>query len=207
MRVYLSGPMTSRPDWNRPAFAYVAEGLSAQGDTIINPHDLHPEPPPWHPGAGADPGFRESWAQYLREDIAQLVRCDEVVALPGWREDSDGARIEVAVAHLLGIRVVTWPEDKTLPCDHETAMLGVEALLVVADIIGANSASHGGHVEWKSRTPQYHAHKVAGHAVTAAAQLAGEKPVGGGEGAADHLQRCLVRSTLALARMDALERG
>ena len=204
MRIYLAGPMTSRPDWNRPAFRTVATTLDSLGAIVINPHDLHPEPPPWHPNVRQDPGFAAMWRRYLREDLAQLLRCDLVIALPGWREESDGARLEVTVAHLLGIQVQTWPDRRRLFSDDETSRLAVRAALVLFDIVGANSHSHGGHVEWHSRTPPYHAHKVAGHAVTAAAQLAGEKPVEQGEGAKAHLERCLVRSTMALARLDAL---
>jgi hypothetical protein len=192
--------MTSKPDWNRAGFAFVARELAAQGETVINPHDLHPEPPPWTPGADKAPGFADLWKSCLREDVGQLVRCDRVVALPGWRA-SPGARVEVMVAHLLGIKVETWPDGKRLACDAETARLCVRAALAISDIVGSNSASHGGHLEWRARTPQYHTHKVAGHAVTAAAQLAGEKGRTDGEGAADHIERCLVRSAMALARI------
>lgn len=203
-RIYLCGPMTSRPDWNRAGFAFVAKKLAAEGETVINPHDLHPEPPPWTPAAGKAPGFGALWAAYLREDIGQLVRCEEVIALPGWRE-SPGARLEVSIAHLLDIPVSTWPDGKPLACDPETARLCVIGVLTVCDIVGTNSERHGGHTEWQSRTPQYHAHKVAGHAVTAAAQLAGELGRRDGEGARDHMERCLVRSIMALARMRSLD--
>lgn len=42
MRIYLSGPMTSLPDSNIPAFDAAAKRLREQGHFVINPHDLTP---------------------------------------------------------------------------------------------------------------------------------------------------------------------
>jgi len=41
----------------------------------------------------------------MRMALAQLVTCDCVALLDGWR-DSRGARIEARVAHDIGLRVV-----------------------------------------------------------------------------------------------------
>jgi len=87
MRVYISGPMTGYPDYNRPAFQNAARNLRLAGHDPIDP-SRHPEQP--------------SWADYMRLDLADLVEADAVALLPGW-EASRGARLEVDVAHALGI--------------------------------------------------------------------------------------------------------
>ena len=40
MRVYCSGPMTGKPDLNRPAFDAAEKRLTAQGHFVINPHRI-----------------------------------------------------------------------------------------------------------------------------------------------------------------------
>lgn len=90
-RIYLSGPMTGLPAFNKPAFKAAAEALRDQGHDVVNPADFD------LPGA--------TWAEYMRQDIAALVTCDAIYLLPGW-EHSKGARLEQHIADQLGMRVV-----------------------------------------------------------------------------------------------------
>lgn len=92
MRVYISGPITGHDDGNRAAFAKAAAEIVERGHVAVNPHNLP------HKHAG-------QWLDYMREDIAAMLTCDAVLALPGW-EASRGAKIEIQLAVDLGLRVV-----------------------------------------------------------------------------------------------------
>ncbi len=91
--VYLSGPMTGLPDFNRPAFHAAAAALREQGHVVINPAEV-------------DLGPDATWADYMRVHLAEIARrVTQVFVLPGW-ESSRGAQLEVHVARALGLPVV-----------------------------------------------------------------------------------------------------
>lgn len=94
-RIYVSGPMTGLPDLNFPAFYAEAARLEAMGYEVVNPASLNP------PDA--------TWSDCMRTDIAALMTCDALVLLPGWA-DSNGAMVELQLAHRLGMRVLTTAE-------------------------------------------------------------------------------------------------
>lgn len=52
-------------------------------------------------------GRKHSWQCYLRHDLEQLVMCNEVVMLEGWRE-SPGATVEYQVACMLRLEISFW---------------------------------------------------------------------------------------------------
>lgn len=89
--IYLAGPMTGLPEFNYPAFGAAADNLRARGHTVMNPAD-NPIPP-----CG-------SWEGYMRNAIAQVVKADTMVLLPGWAE-SRGAVVEYELARTLKIEV------------------------------------------------------------------------------------------------------
>jgi len=91
-RIYLSGPMTGLPDLNFPAFAAEAARLRAAGWDVVNPAEI----------AQAS---QADWHACMRNDIAELVRCDSIALLPGWM-NSQGAMLELQIAHRLGLKVV-----------------------------------------------------------------------------------------------------
>ncbi len=98
-KIYLSGPMTGLPDFNRAAFADAAFKLRELGFEVINPHQL-PEPV-----LTQDADY--NWRQYLARDIEMLIRdnsIDGVVVLPGW-ENSRGSVLVLHVAQYLGMKV------------------------------------------------------------------------------------------------------
>lgn len=122
-RIYVSGPMTGLPDLNFPAFHAEAARLRALGYEVVNPAELNP--------AGA------SWADCMRTDIAALMTCDALVLLPGWA-DSNGAMVELQLAHRLGMRVLTTaeipapaapPVARTVEVDAEALRTVLHALL------------------------------------------------------------------------------
>ena len=98
---YISGPMTGLPNWNRGAFYALAEVLRRRGLETINPAELNPVGRPW-------------WACMV-VCLWALRLADEVRLLPGWHQ-SRGARLEVAAAVVLGLRIippvlpVAWPD-------------------------------------------------------------------------------------------------
>jgi Domain of unknown function (DUF4406) len=91
---YIAGPMTSvgPPTWNYPAFIKMADRLRAHDRKVISPHELH------------EPDSNVKWDWYLRRDLAQLVKCNGIIMLPGWGH-SRGATLEHHVAKALEMTV------------------------------------------------------------------------------------------------------
>lgn len=94
MKVYLSGPMTGRPDCNREAFKQGAAALKELFYEVVVPHDVTE-------GLPSD----ATWADYMREDIKAMMDCEAIVMLPEW-ETSKGARVELSLAFDLGMPVL-----------------------------------------------------------------------------------------------------
>lgn len=86
--VYISGPITGKPELNRPAFARAAESFTAKGFQVVNPFDVCPNP--------------ASWEEAMRADVRALMLCTHIALLPGWQQ-SRGAVIEARLAADLGI--------------------------------------------------------------------------------------------------------
>ena len=92
-RIYISGPMTGKPDLNFPAFNAEALRLRSLGYEVANPVELNPDP-------------AALWHDCMKNDIKALLDCDALALLPGW-EDSHGAHLELHIAHRVGIKVLT----------------------------------------------------------------------------------------------------
>lgn len=88
-KVYIAGPMTGYEQNNYPAFFEAAELLKQTGLEPINP--------------AANPKC-DSWQDYMKHSLKQVVDADMVVTLDGW-ESSRGASLEVFIATQLGIPV------------------------------------------------------------------------------------------------------
>ncbi|TKI08639.1 DUF4406 domain-containing protein [Martelella alba] len=74
--VFISGPMTGHPDYNRPAFNHIADGLRKHhGYIVLNPAIL-PDGLEHH--------------HYLKISLAMLEQADAIYLLNGW-EHSKGA--------------------------------------------------------------------------------------------------------------------
>lgn len=93
MRLYLAGPMTGMPDHDHQAFRVVAGRLRAEGHDVICPAD------------DFDGDRSLPWQTYLGEAVRQVTTADAVAVLPDWSR-SKGARLEVRVAHALGLPVI-----------------------------------------------------------------------------------------------------
>lgn len=91
-RVYLAGPMTGLPDFNYPAFNAEAARLRALGYHVENPAE-NQKPVP------------ETWENYLRAALRQMLTCDAVLLLPGF-QSSRGAMLEMNTAHALSMPIL-----------------------------------------------------------------------------------------------------
>lgn len=80
------------PEHNFPAFNAEAARLRGLGYDVVNPVDINP-----------DPGV--TWHQCLRNDLQALLTCDTLALLDGWMI-SQGAHLELHVAHRVGMRIV-----------------------------------------------------------------------------------------------------
>lgn len=90
MKVYIAGPMTGLPHFNRPAFQQAAINLSFEKHVPLNPAIL-PD------------GLTE--ADYMAVGLTMLQRADAIYLLTGW-QNSAGARAEHALAMKLGLEVI-----------------------------------------------------------------------------------------------------
>ena len=89
MKIYIAGPMTGLPDYNRPAFHATADKLRGLGHEPLNPADL-------------DLGGRARWQDDMRATTRLLTQADAVCILPGW-EKSRGACVELDWAAGVGL--------------------------------------------------------------------------------------------------------
>jgi len=90
-RIYIAGPMTGLPAFNKPAFAAAAARLRSLGLEAINPGELHPH-------------THLPWTFYMRSALQALLTCDSIFMLRGWT-NSRGAKLEWQLAHALGLTV------------------------------------------------------------------------------------------------------
>lgn len=93
-QIYIAGPMSGLPEFNRPTFMQVAKLLRERGHFVMNPAE-NPAP-----ASG-------SWDDWMRLAIGQLIQCEAVAVLPNW-EASNGASLEVTIAHRLRMPVLPW---------------------------------------------------------------------------------------------------
>lgn len=112
MRIYVAGPMQGYPDFNFPAFHYVAAFYRSNGHEVFSPADKDIE----KHGAEAlksatgklddikNSGF--SLREALAADTEYIcLHADTIVMLPGW-ENSKGAQAEWALARALGHKFI-----------------------------------------------------------------------------------------------------
>lgn len=100
MRAYICGPITGKPDLNRPAFYGAAKLLASLGHVPVNPFDVCGEQTDWH--------------ACMKADIKALVDCDGILLLPGYKF-SKGATLELTIATGLGIHVFELQGDAMVP--------------------------------------------------------------------------------------------
>lgn len=92
MKVYVSGPMTGIEGFNHAAFNAKAAELRSYGYEVLNPAE--------NDGGSQD----KDRAFYIRLDLANVLKADAILVLPGWKQ-SQGARLEVEAARQLGLPI------------------------------------------------------------------------------------------------------
>lgn len=94
MRIaYIAGPMTGQPEFNRPAF-FAAEGKLLQlGYIVLNP------------ARNFGGNVTLPYSVYLRAGIEDLFHATTLALLDG-SEESQGARIEKAIAEALSLEII-----------------------------------------------------------------------------------------------------
>lgn len=91
MKIYIAGPMTGLPHFNRPAFNEAAHLLDSQGHTVLNPATL-PD------------GLSEK--EYMDICLSMLRCADAIYLLDEWKI-SAGAHVEHALAEKLGLVIIS----------------------------------------------------------------------------------------------------
>ena len=110
--LYIAGPMRGIAFFNYPMFDRVAEILRKAGNEVISPADEDRKHDAFDPFA--NPEYRipdycvfpneMDFVKTVRRCLDAVLRCDEIVLLPGW-ENSNGAVAELTLAMWLGKRV------------------------------------------------------------------------------------------------------
>lgn len=93
--IYVAGPMTGLPDWNREAFIHADMFLTNLGKTVLSPVRMQPAFMP----------ERIEHGQYMEICLAMIRAVDAVYFLVGW-EQSKGAKIEHQWAKDLRKRII-----------------------------------------------------------------------------------------------------
>lgn len=91
MKVYIAGPMTNQPQFNRSAFFAAAERLIDAGDVPLNPALLPDD---------------LSQKDYMSICMPMLQCADAIYLLDGWKS-SAGTTAEYHLAYKLGLTVMT----------------------------------------------------------------------------------------------------
>ncbi|AOZ64643.1 nucleoside deoxyribosyltransferase [Arthrobacter phage Chubster] len=87
MVLYVAGPMTGLPEFNRPQFHAVTDELRRRGYYVLNP---------------ARQPLGLEYNDYMRRGLYDVSRADGLALLPNW-EESNGARIEHRLALKMGL--------------------------------------------------------------------------------------------------------
>ncbi|WP_417669474.1 DUF4406 domain-containing protein [Pseudoalteromonas tetraodonis] len=89
-KIYIAGPMTGLPNFNREAFNTMAEVILRNGNIPLNPATL-------------PAGLEQN--EYMDICFAMVRAAEQVVFLSGWGE-SEGAQAEYAYSKKLGLELL-----------------------------------------------------------------------------------------------------
>lgn len=103
VRIYIAGPMSGIPEYNRPAFEEAELRLRSRGHVMIfNPIESEMSE---KAQAGEFPSEEAAYRHCMKMDLDWICDyADKIYFLKGW-ENSKGARAEHALAVALGIEI------------------------------------------------------------------------------------------------------
>lgn len=106
--IYISGKISGNPNYEEEFAQAEKYYCEKKGEFVFNPADM-------------GKFFREkclsyfskepNWEDYMLFDVKHLLRAGTLVSLPNWKE-SKGARIERAIAEILGLEIVDFVQEK-----------------------------------------------------------------------------------------------
>ena len=110
--LYIAGPMRGIAFFNYPMFDRVAKNLREAGNEVISPADEDRKQDGFDPFANPEYRIPDAcvfpkemdFGKTVRRCLDAVLRCDEIVLLPGW-DASNGAVAELTLAMWLGKRV------------------------------------------------------------------------------------------------------
>ena len=127
MRIYISGPMTGKPDFNHPAFNAAAIRLREEGHFVINPaelsaffgtvnelaksfdyqyfSELERTRNRWYEPTNDMRRWTRLARALMDADRAAVRSCDAIYLLRGW-ESSRGAKKELQEAIAHGLKII-----------------------------------------------------------------------------------------------------
>lgn len=106
MRVYIAGPMSGHPHYNRHAFKQATHQIRQNGHTPLNPYNQ----------AAINAGY--TWAECMITSLALLSHADAITTLEN-SDKSPGAQIELSFAKAAGIPHI--PLDQLTKQNHNPA--------------------------------------------------------------------------------------
>lgn len=96
MKIFISGPMSGKPEYNFPEFNKRESILRNQGWEVVNPVTICE----LYGGAEKVTNDKHLFDLMIDKEITELKKCDAIYMLKGW-EDSCGAFKEYFVARRL----------------------------------------------------------------------------------------------------------
>jgi hypothetical protein len=115
MKLYISGPISGlTQDEYTTNFGRAEALLLDEGHEPVNPLKVGAcEEENCNRDAKKDDGsYLHSWSCYLKWDLIDMLKCDGVVMIPGWRQ-SVGADLEKFVATRVGMPIFEMRADYT----------------------------------------------------------------------------------------------
>ena len=102
-RIFISGPITGKPNLNREAFDHEESLLREAGYEVWQPFRITlPNDETIEEWGGID--SPRLWQYCMKICVAEIPRCDEMRMLPDW-QNSKGSVWEHRIAQMLGIPI------------------------------------------------------------------------------------------------------